>query len=240
MVESNNKYQKNAGLSVIKSKPDNKQSSCIRCGVCCEKGGPSFHHEDKYLIEKGIILSKYLYTIRKGELAFDNIKGGLLTVTSDIIKIKGRKGSWMCIFFDEKEKSCGIYENRPVECRVLKCWDTEKIERIYSKNRLSRRDLISEIKWLWDLIEDHQTVCSYEKIKGFVDELNSDKRDKAHEDILNIIHYDKHIRSLLVEKGKVDADMMDFLFGRPLTETVKMFGLKETKSLNSKVLFDGP
>ena len=34
--------------------------------------------------------------------------------------------------------------------------------------------------------------------------------------------------------------MMDFLFGRPLTETIKMFGLKETKNLSSKVLFGEP
>jgi Fe-S-cluster containining protein len=35
-------------------------TKCIRCGTCCKKGGPSFHLEDKMLIEKGIILSKYL------------------------------------------------------------------------------------------------------------------------------------------------------------------------------------
>lgn len=203
-----------------------KQSNCIRCGTCCKKGGPSFHLEDKNLIEKGIILSKYIYTIREGEPVFDNVKGRLLTATTDIIKIKGGKHSWTCIFFDEDDTNCKIYKNRPVECRALKCWDTEELERIYSKNRLTRKDLLSEIKALWNLIEDHQARCSYKKIKGFVNKLNTDKKNKAIEDILDIIQYDIHLRPLLSEKAGINPDMVDFLFGRPLTETIKMYNLQ--------------
>jgi len=65
---------------------------------------------------------------------------------------------------------------------------------IYSKNRLTRKDLLSKNKDLWNLIEDHQARCSYKKIKGFVRELN--------------------------------PDMIDFLFGRPLTETIKMYDMQ--------------
>ncbi|MGD8449723.1 MAG: YkgJ family cysteine cluster protein, partial [Desulfobacterales bacterium] len=90
-------------------------TQCLRCGTCCKKGGPSFHLEDKILIEKGIILSKYLYTIRKGELFYDNIKECILPAVSDIIKIKGQEESWTCIFFNEKESACTIYDNRPLE-----------------------------------------------------------------------------------------------------------------------------
>lgn len=203
-----------------------KQSNCIRCGTCCKKGGPSFHLEDKELIEKVIILSKYIYTIREGEPIFDNVQDRLRIATTDIIKIKGRKNSWTCIFFDEDNNNCKIYKNRPIECRALKCWDTEELERIYSKNRLTRKDLLSKIKGLWDLIEDHQARCSYKKIKGFVRELNTDKRNKAIEGILDIIQYDIHLRPLLAEKAEINPDMIDFLFGRPLTETIKMYNLQ--------------
>lgn len=77
-------------------------SECIRCGTCCKKGGPSFHSQDKILIEKGIILLKYLFTIRKGEPACDNVKGNLFFVPSDIIKIKSRTNSRSCIFSTQK------------------------------------------------------------------------------------------------------------------------------------------
>ncbi len=74
-----------------KIQPDITISECICCGTCCKKGGPCFHHEDNMMIEKGIILLKHLYTIRKGEMAYENVRGGLLPVPSDIIKTKGRK-----------------------------------------------------------------------------------------------------------------------------------------------------
>lgn len=204
-------------------------TECIRCGTCCKKGGPSFHLEDKVLIEKGIILSKYLYTIREGELCYDNIKESILPAASDIIKIKGQKDSVTCIFFNEKENECTIYDNRPVECRALKCWDTREIENIYSKNRLTRKDLISTIEGLWDLVEDHQRRCSYETLKFFIDALNKDKKDEALKGIFDIIEYDAQIRELVVQKGDLDPEMTDFIFGRPITETIRMYGFKIIK-----------
>jgi Fe-S-cluster containining protein len=204
-------------------------TECIRCGTCCKKGGPSFHLEDKVLIEKGIILSKYLYTIREDELCYDNVKESILPAASDIIKIKGQKDSITCIFFNEKENECTIYDNRPLECRALKCWDTREIERIYSKNRLTRKDLISTIVGLWDLVEDHQRRCSYETLKFFIDALNKDEKDEALKGIFDIIEYDAQIRELVVQKGDLDPEMTDFIFGRPITETIRMYGFKIIK-----------
>ena len=212
-------------LNDSKPKPDRTTTECRRCGTCCKIGGPSFHIEDKVLVEKGIILSKHLYTIRKGERSFDNVKGCILPASTDIIKIKGRKGSWTCVFFDEKNNECTIYDTRPMECRVLKCWDTREIEKIYAKNRLTRKDLISSIEGLWDLVEDHQKQCAYDLLTIFVDALNKDKKDVALIGILEIIEHDKKIRELVVRKAGLESDLTDFLFGRPITETIKMYGL---------------
>jgi Fe-S-cluster containining protein len=210
-------------------RPAAEISACIRCGTCCKKGGPSFHHKDKILIEKGIILSKFLYTIRKGEKSYDNVKGHFISANSDIIKIKGQKGALTCIFFDEKENECTIYESRPLECRALKCWDTREIERIYAKSRLTRKDLISVVAGLWDLIDDHQTRCSYEKVNKFVQALGGGKKDEALQGLLDILHYDERIRKLVVQKGGLDPDTVSFLFGRPIIETIKIYGFKVEK-----------
>jgi Fe-S-cluster containining protein len=201
-------------------------AACRRCGRCCRNGGPSFHHADKGLIEKGIIHCRFLYTIRKGELAYDNVRGCLQTVGSDIIKLKGKQGSWTCRFFDESQKACRIYENRPLECRALKCWDTSEIESIYAENRLSRKDLIAKIEGLWDLIEDHQTRCDYETIRRLVTAVHRYKKEAARCMLIEIIRYDTEMRKLVVSKGGLDAEMLDFLFGRPLLKTLENFGLK--------------
>ena len=203
-----------------------KNTTCRRCGACCKKGGPSFHIEDRMLIEKGMIPLTYIYTIRKGERCYDNIKECLLPASSDILKIKGQKGSWTCVFFNEPDKACTIYDQRPTECRSFKCWDIEEIQRIYAKNRLTRKNLISSIEGLWELVEDHQKRCAYDMLKIFVDALDKDNRNKALEGILNIIEYDHKIRRLSVQKAKLDPDLTDFMFGRPITETIRIYGIK--------------
>ncbi len=204
------------------------RSSCIRCGVCCKKGGPTIHTEDKKLIEKGKITVKFLFTIRKHEPAFDNIRNLIAPAKTDIVKIKGKKDSSECIFYDPSNSECRIYKNRPVECRELKCWDTREISLLYDKNRINRKTLLSGINDLWDLIQDHQDRCSYKKIAELSDKVKCDNigRKDALEKLNEMLRYDYSIRHLIVEKDKKASEMLDFLFGRPLTATLKMFGLK--------------
>ena len=223
---------------VITSGPEAPISECARCGICCEKGGPCFHLEDRMLIDKGVIPSKYLYTIRKGELAHDNVKGCLIPIDSDIIKIKGKEDSWTCIFFDEPGEGCTIYENRPMECRALKCWDTRELARIYAKKRLSRKDLLGEIKGLWDLIKDHQARCDFTKIRRLIEDLSGAKRNHARRKLLEIIRYDAEIRKLVVSRGGLDAEMLDFLFGRPLAKILGNYGVK-VRQTGEKIYLEG-
>ncbi|WDN88334.1 hypothetical protein BuS5_01302 [Desulfosarcina sp. BuS5] len=199
---------------------------CRRCGTCCKKGGPSLHMEDRELVEGGIIPLKHLFTIRKGEPANDNIRRSIQPADTDIIKIKGQNNTLVCRFFNPEDNICKIYEHRALECRVLKCWDTEEIERIYSKNRLVRKDLISGVAGLWDLVEEHQRRCSYEIIQNFINRDKSDKKTDSMKGLIEIINYDMHFRHLIIDRGGVDPEMLDFLFGRPLADTMRMFGFE--------------
>ncbi len=219
--------KKMTDLKSINIKQNVRITECILCGTCCKKGGPSFHLADKHLIDKGVILSKYLFTIRKGELAYDNVRQELLPLSSELIKLKGKNDSSTCIFFNEGEKKCEIYKNRPVECKALKCWDTREIEKFYSKNRLTRKDLLFDVEGLWELVNDHQSRCSYEKIKKMLQK-QDDSNNDIQKEILEIIRYDTQIRHLVVEKGGMDSEILDFLFGRPLTLTIKSFGFNHS------------
>jgi hypothetical protein len=149
-----------------------------------------------------------------------------MPVDSDIIKIKGKKDSWTCIFFDEVKKGCTIYDDRPLECRVLKCWDTRELEQIYANTRLTRNDFVSSIKGLWDLVKDHQVRCDYKKIQPLIKDLAGSNSDHTRRKLLEIIRYDAEIRKLVVSKGGLDPDMLDFLFGRPLTKTLRNYGIE--------------
>jgi Fe-S-cluster containining protein len=201
------------------------RSSCIRCGTCCQKGGPSLHLADRSLIEKGLILAKYLFTIRKGELVLDNVRGGMMPADSDIIKIKGRGETWTCCFYDEAACRCTIYENRPLECRLLKCWDTTAMERMYAKHRLTRADLISDVTGLWTLVADHQKRCDYNLVKRLAADILAGEREQQLRKLAEMVRYDLELRRLVVARGGLDADMLDFLFGRPLDRTIQTYGL---------------
>lgn len=194
------------------------------CGTCCRKGGPAFHLEDKPLIDDGLISARHLITIRKGETARDDVQGGLIHLPDDLIKIKGKKGSWECRFLDGQHR-CTIYEHRPVECRVLKCWDTIEIERIYSHDRLTRRDLLGKVEGLWELIETHQAKCDYEIIRQLAVQLKSDPNGAARKKLNEIIAYDRHIRALVFSEHKIDKALEDFLFGAPLVVTLPRLGI---------------
>ena len=194
-------------------------TECRRCGICCEKGGPTFHVEDRMLVDSGLIPAKDLYTLRKGELVNDSIKGRLLPLESEMIKIKGRNQTWACVYYDGTGPACRIYEHRPLECRILKCWDTREIEAAYSRNRLMRKDVLSGIPALWSLIQDHDLRCSHVVLRKLLDAKSG--RPAANKTIQEMVEYDRSIRMLVVEKAGVESNMLDFIFGRPLSEAIR-------------------
>ncbi len=123
-----------------------------------------------------------------------------------------------------------------MECKVFKCWDIREIVRIYAKNRLTRQDLISSIQGLWELVKDHQKQCSYGMLTFFIDSLSTEKKNEALKGILEIIEYDVKIRKLVVQKANLEPDLTDFLFGRPITETIRIYGLKIKKEDGKYIL----
>ena len=207
-----------------KNRPSETVVECKRCGTCCEKGGPTFHAEDRHLIEDGSIHTRYLYTIRKGELVHDNVQGQLKPIESDIIKIKGKGSSWECVFFKKKDKSCSKYEHRPLECRLLKCWDTREIEAAYEKDRLTRHDILAGIEGLWELIVAHEKNCDHNAINRALQDLHGAFDKQAQTVLTNAIQYDSAVRQLVLENGNVEPEMIDFIFGRPITVTLKAAG----------------
>jgi Fe-S-cluster containining protein len=214
----------------IKDRPSEANERCLRCGTCCEKGGPSFHIQDRHLIEDGTIHTRYLYTIRKGEFVHDNVQGQLKPANSDIIKIKGKSPSWECVFFQKRDKSCSIYDHRPLECRLLKCWDTRDIEAVYEKDRLTRRDILAGIEGLWELVADHEKQCAHDAVNRAIRDFHGAFDKQAREAIAGAVQYDSAIRELVLENGNVAPDMIDFLFGRPLMVVLKSAGYTMNRS----------
>ena len=227
---SNSTKPKKAPVSSLTAKPRPAFiDHCQRCGICCQKGGPALHKEDALLIEKGSIPAKSLFTLRKGEMAFDNVRGHAAPLKDEIIKIKGRDGSWVCCYYDTAAQACRIYDSRPLECQVLACWDTADIEKIYAHDRLTRQDLLRSVSGLWEIVQTHERRCAYRKIEKWVPQIKSGN-ETARAALCEVVAYDGYLRSLTVTKSGIATALLDFLFGRPLSETlIKMYNLNVKK-----------
>ncbi len=173
----------------------------------------------------------HLYTLRAGELAHDNVRDILMPLPTDVIKMKEKNNTSACIYLDNEQKNCTIYHHRPAECRALQCWDTRAIEALYAKNRLDRKTILQGKPEFWDLVQDHQQRCDYGRLEKLIGHIRRSATGEPLKSLSEIIHYDRNIRTLLVEKTGLDPDICDFLFGRPLTTTLTGYGiqLKETQ-----------
>jgi Fe-S-cluster containining protein len=201
---------------------------CIRCGECCLKSSPTLLESDLPLIENQIIKYREIYTIREGELVNDNIKEVPAFTKNELIKIKEKNGvKGGCIFYSERDKSCSIYSHRPTQCSAFKCWETNEFMDVYKGSKLDRIDLIKD-SVLLGLIKEHGKRCGYSTIKGYVEEIE-DQGERVLDKIIDILKFDHQIRPFISQKMQLDPEQMDLYFGRPLTETIAMFGLQVIK-----------
>jgi Fe-S-cluster containining protein len=204
--------------------PGDRRTHCIRCGTCCMKGGPTLHRDDAPLFEAGVLKKNHLYTLRTGEVV-RKIDQTLMALEREMIKIKGQDEAWTCMFYDDAQKGCRIYDHRPIECRALKCWDLQELHEVMAKPRLQRKHLINPDDGILKIIGAHEQRCAYAILEASVKELQGPDAEKAVEKILDLLQYDDHMRLFLIEKLNLDPGMMDFFFGRPLTTTIRVFGL---------------
>ena len=210
--------------------PQKILNACQCCGTCCSKGGPALHRKDRSLVADGVILLKNLFTIRRGEAVYDNVQRKLIFTTDEIVKLRGHNGSRTCCQLDRQNSACRIYPQRPVECRLLKCWEPGEVERMYATDRLTRKDLVGDVAGLWDLIADHEERCGYFKLAEWVEQMRVKRDRQSAARIVETINYDIEIRKLLVERQNLDPELQDFLFGRPLEFTFAGFGYEIKKS----------
>ena len=201
-------------------------TSCIRCGTCCTKGGPTLHAGDRQIILAGHIGTEHLITIRKGELAYTPAGEGLHPVQQELVKIAGKVRGWECVFFDKAESSCMIYEHRPLECRILKCWDTLELLSVICKDLLARTDIINPGDPILELIDLHEKKCAVQDMENLLSSL-SDKGDKSTslKELEELVREDLSIRTEAVSKFALPLSAELFMLGRPLFKLLSGRGI---------------
>jgi len=199
---------------------------CQRCGTCCRKGPPALHEQDIGLYTSGLLRKGDLLTLRQGEWVYDSVKDALLVLPEEIVRLKAGPGGQSCSFLSEEDSSCRIYEQRPEECRAMKCWDPAEFEAMYQQGRIGRNRLIPRSSALAEIIAEHEQACSYARIRPLAEKLLQSADQQAAQELAAIIRQDEEMRSFLQERAEAGQEVLDFLFGRPLTRTLPGFGIK--------------
>lgn len=179
------------------------------------------------LCKKGIFSLQNLVTIRKGEPAFNPFTGKVEPAAQEMIKIAGKGASWECIFYDAAQSACIIHANRPLECRLLQCWDTGGIEAIYGRDCLSRFDLVTGQDPLTAHIRKHQQQCSYAKALPLMEHLSSPTPAKVSmEELTGLMQQDLQLREQAISAFRLSLQQELFYFGRPLFQSLQHPGLR--------------
>jgi Fe-S-cluster containining protein len=196
---------------------------CRRCGECYRKSSPTLLLEDRDLIMRGVIPIRYLYTLRKGEKAYDNLNHTLINLHEELIKVKEKKGTRECIFFDSLSSSCTIYEHRPLQCRVFLCSRPEYLKGLFKRKKLQRTDLVNNPAIL-TIIDAHNKRVDMAYFIETIESLSNS--DRIKDKTVELILYDLHFREFIKEKLPLNPDEIQFYFGRSLSEILKDFGIE--------------
>lgn len=213
--------------------------SCVMCGTCCIKGGPTLHHEDMELIREAVLDLTDLVTLRRGEMAHDPVQEVLTPLSEEIIKIRGKDSTWTCIFYETEGHTCTMYDQRPAECRVLDCHNPSPLAAMYDQDRISRADLLPEGHPLFELIADHDAKCDPHGLTQLAKAARHDDVD-AYRELVEKITYDREIRRLAVEKGGLPEESLDFFFGRSIEALLANMGVRVRQGAQGmKLVFRG-
>lgn len=203
---------------------------CRRCGSCCRQGGPALHREDLPLLREGHIRRQHLVTIRSGEPAYDPVTGKIKPVEQELLKISGGSSTWSCRFYDDSG-GCTIYQNRPLECRLLKCWDTRELKEIIGRNTLTRRDLLDPSDPILGLLSAQERQCDYQRINSLVNILENQPGDTGPlEELAGIVRADLMIRAQAQKEFSISLARELFLFGRPVFKVLAAHGFRVSEA----------
>ncbi len=198
---------------------------CLRCGDCCRQGSPTLYVEDMTILRQGIIKRLDLLTLRPGEIGFSNATQDLVLLPEERIKIKEKPGGRECLFLDPETKGCSIYEDRPLQCRVMECWNPDNFQGLNSHAFLSRKELLNPDDPLIPIIESHTKRCG---VTDLQEALSGIKKGMAaaQDEALDILFFDQHLREYLNQEQGIALENQVFLIGRPVSDLIYSFGFR--------------
>lgn len=183
------------------------------------------HGEDLPLIRDHRFAVRDLITIRVGEPVFSPLANGIEPARCELIKLAGERDSWACHFHDQAENLCGIYAHRPLECRLLKCWEPTDLTNVIYQHCLSRKDIVPADDELWELMGIQEEHCNFAKIAALATELAEVSDQTILTEIGRIVTLDLRVRQRALQVRQLNLAEELLYFGRPLFKSLAFYQL---------------
>jgi Fe-S-cluster containining protein len=206
-----------------------QQTECLRCGTCCQKGGPALHGQDLALVRGGQLPLDNLITIRRGELAYSPLSDRVEPVLAELVKIRGTGQEWCCCYYEPVSKGCSIYESRPMACGVLKCWQPDETLALVGQDLLSRLDILGEGNPLRPLVLEYERLCPCPDLRE-VEKSLTDQDESVLRSLETQVNTDLAFRDRVVQEFHLSLTEELFLFGRPLFQLLQAVGVGVSES----------
>ncbi len=198
---------------------------CVQCGQCCTKGSPTLMEDDLELLQIQSIPWNRLVTFRKGEPAHSPFTDDVFYLEKEHIKVREIPGTKTCVFFDAETFDCRIHRDRPMQCRAQECWDEEPGKLLAQQPTLTRAMIFKPVELLQEMIEEHDRQFSFEVLRQLFDELKESEGETADK-VVEFLAKEDLYRSFVAEKLTIPSDVLDLVFGRPLSSMVRLFGFR--------------
>ena len=201
------------------------QEVCVRCGECCEKSSPTLLMTDLPLIHQEVLTWNEVYALPQGDLATSR-EGTPTALKEERLKVREVPGSRQCWFYQAAQQKCRIYEQRPEQCRRQQCWGEAPPEPD-STDFLNRGHLFRQVPEIWDLIATHQERCDRMKVREALARL-AQGEEEAGDLLFEALHFDHHLRQMLLQDWELNTAATEMLLGRSLTDFLRDLGFKAT------------
>jgi len=226
-------------MSDTESNVKQMKNECARCGDCCRRSSPTLMLDDLFLLRTEKLPWNQLVTLRKGEPAFSPHEMKPVYLPAEKIKIREKKNKGGCVFLDQENNLCTIYEDRPQQCRAQECWNPESALAIESEEYLTRKALFAEIEVLLEILDRHDEECSFKKLREGFERIKETKGQNV-DGVIEILSRDDHFRDFVPRSLSIPLDILDLVFGRSLASRVGLFGFRiETSRDGTHTLVPG-
>jgi Fe-S-cluster containining protein len=177
---------------------------------------------DMTLLVEGRVKPENLVVMRDGELVVSLTDKEIYEAPFEMIMLRGREGSSVCSLLTG-ENVCSIYESRPAQCRAYTCFGPQATVTGLEANRMVRREIFAEVPVVLELIARHEEKCSYRALGEALARIAGGD-EAAVEAVFDMLQYDTEARPFLMEKLGIPEDVLGLVLGRPMLETIRLFG----------------